>query len=57
VKRFISRDRSLREYVREIDKLRKIAGEVASRAVLVPMHFFMLDCTRINQVRGRRGCN
>ena len=50
VQRFIQRDKSLREYVNEIEKLKKLKSEVASLPVLIPMHLFLLDCTKINEV-------
>ena len=50
VQKFVSRDRSLREYSKEIEKLKAMASEVASLPVFIPMHFFLLDCTELNQV-------
>ena len=50
VDKFISKERSLPEYVREIEKLKKMTSNLASLPVLVPMHFFLLDCQKINQV-------
>ena len=50
VEKFVSRDRSLREYTMEIEKVKTMASEVASLPVFVPMHFFLLDCTQLNQV-------
>lgn len=52
VQKFIQRDKSLREYVNEIEKLKKLKSEVASLPVLIPMHLFLLDCTKINKVSG-----
>ncbi|XP_023931682.1 dynein heavy chain 7, axonemal-like, partial [Lingula anatina] len=49
VEKFISKERALREYVREIEKLKKMAWEVGSFPVYVPMHLFLLDCSGINQ--------
>ncbi|XP_052058680.1 dynein axonemal heavy chain 3-like isoform X1 [Mytilus californianus] len=49
VQRFIHRDKSLREYVAEIEKLKKLKSEVSSLPVLIPMHLFLLDCTKINK--------
>ncbi|KAL3852322.1 hypothetical protein ACJMK2_015979 [Sinanodonta woodiana] len=49
VKKFISRDRPLREYVKEIERLKKMASDIASFPVYIPMHFFLLDCTEFNQ--------
>ncbi|XP_067685210.1 dynein axonemal heavy chain 3-like [Haliotis asinina] len=47
--KFVSRDHSLREYVREIEKLKKMASEIGSLPVLIPMHLFLLNCTHINK--------
>ena len=52
VQKFLQRDKSLREYVTEIEKLKKLKSEVASLPVLIPMHLFLLDCTKINKVGG-----
>ncbi|PVD24893.1 hypothetical protein C0Q70_15383 [Pomacea canaliculata] len=49
VHRFVSRDRSLREYSHEIERLKRMASDVGSFPVFVPMHFFLLDCTHMNQ--------
>jgi dynein heavy chain len=43
VQKFLQRDKSLREYVTEIEKLKKLKSEVASLPVLIPMHLFLLD--------------
>lgn len=51
VDKFLSRDRSLREYTNEIEKLKKMERDIASFPVLVPMYFFLLDCSYFNQVR------
>lgn len=51
VEKFISKERPLREYVREIERMKKMASEIASLPVYVPMHFFMLDCNGINAVK------
>ncbi|XP_038073730.1 dynein heavy chain 3, axonemal-like isoform X4 [Patiria miniata] len=48
VEKFVGREQHLREYVREIEKLKAMAKEIASLPVYVPMHVFMLDCNNIN---------
>ena len=50
IEKFISKERPLREYVKEIDRMKNMASEIASLPVYVPMHFFLLDCTGINSV-------
>ena len=50
IEKFISRERPLREYVKEIERMKNMASEIASLPVYVPMHFFLLDCTGINMV-------
>ena len=50
VEKFISKERPLREYVQEIEKMKKMASEIASLPVYVPMHLFLLDCTHFNEV-------
>lgn len=50
IDKFLSRDRSLREYTREIEKLKKMEKDIASFPVFIPMYFFLLDCSYLNQV-------
>lgn len=50
VQKFISRDRPLRDYRREIERFKKLASDVASLPVLVPMNLFQIDCSSINKV-------
>ncbi|XP_052779096.1 dynein axonemal heavy chain 3-like isoform X2 [Mya arenaria] len=56
IDKFLSRDRSLREYTKEIETLKKMANDIASFPVLVPMYFFLLDCTQFNQWMIDRSC-
>lgn len=51
IKRFAQRDRPLREFVKEIDRLLQMVSEIGSLPVLVPMHLFLLDCNHFNKVR------
>ncbi|XP_022099330.1 dynein heavy chain 3, axonemal-like isoform X3 [Acanthaster planci] len=48
VEKFVSREQHLRDYVREIEKLKAMAKEIASLPVYVPMHVFLLNCNDIN---------
>lgn len=50
VQKFISRERPLHEYVNNIEKYKAMASEVGSLPVYIPMFFFLLDCTSLNQV-------
>ena len=50
VEKFVNKDQHLRDYVREIEKLKKMAAEVGLFPLNVPMHLFELDCTDINRV-------
>lgn len=50
VQKFISRDRQLRDYQREIERYKKMAADAASLPVLVPMNLFLIDCHSINKV-------
>ncbi len=50
VDKFITKQHSLLEYVKEIEKLKDMASTVASLPIAVPMHLFLLDCHKINQV-------
>ena len=56
VKKFISRERPLTDYVTQIKKLKQMEDEVASMPVEVPMHLFLLDCHNINQVSDSYTC-
>ncbi|XP_076448252.1 dynein axonemal heavy chain 3-like [Babylonia areolata] len=49
VQKFVSRDRSLREYTAQIERLKTMASEIGSLPVFIPMHFFLLDCSNFNQ--------
>ena len=51
IDKFIKREKPLRDYIKEIEKQKKMAWEVGSLPIYVPMHLFMLDCSLINQVQ------
>ncbi|XP_077987554.1 dynein axonemal heavy chain 3-like isoform X2 [Glandiceps talaboti] len=48
VEKFIGKEQHLRDYVREIERLKQMASELGSLPVYVPMHLFLLDCNDIN---------
>ena len=48
--KFISRKKPLTDYVVQIEKLKDMASRIGSLPVLVPMHFFLLDCTVLHKV-------
>ncbi len=50
IERFTSQEHPLKDYVRDVERMKKMASDVASLPVYIPMHFFLLDCTRINEV-------
>lgn len=50
MKKFVSKGKPLKDYVREIEKLKKMASEIASFPVYIPMHLFLLNCRQINEV-------
>ena len=50
VEKFVSKEQHLRDYVREIERLKDMASQIGSLPVFVPMHLFMLDCNDINSV-------
>uniref|UniRef100_H3ANA7 AAA+ ATPase domain-containing protein n=1 Tax=Latimeria chalumnae TaxID=7897 RepID=H3ANA7_LATCH len=49
IQAFISEGFNLKSYTREIEELKKMAAELASLPVCVPMEFLLLDCSEINQ--------
>ncbi|XP_071815449.1 dynein axonemal heavy chain 3-like isoform X3 [Apostichopus japonicus] len=49
VARFISKEQHLRDYVREIEKLKKMSSEICSFPEFVPMNLFWVDCERVNK--------
>ncbi|ELT89912.1 hypothetical protein CAPTEDRAFT_157693, partial [Capitella teleta] len=49
MKKFVSKGKPLKDYVREIEKLKKMASEIASFPVYIPMHLFLLNCRQINE--------
>ena len=50
IQKFISRERTLPDYIDRIETLKRMISEVGSLPVFVPMHFFLLDCSKLNQV-------
>ncbi|XP_071486244.1 dynein axonemal heavy chain 3-like [Diadema antillarum] len=48
VEKFVNKEQHLRDYIREIEKLKTMAAEVALLPLTVPMHLFQLDCNNIN---------
>lgn len=56
ITKFISRERPLQDYVAAIERLKKMASEIASLPVYVPMHLFLLDCSKLNQVNEINSC-
>ncbi len=48
--RFVTKSRSLREYVAEIERLKKSASDLQSLPLLVPLNLFVIDCQKINEV-------
>ncbi|XP_064633532.1 dynein axonemal heavy chain 3-like isoform X2 [Lineus longissimus] len=49
VDKFINKERHLRDYVREIENLKKMASDIGSMPVYVPMHLFLLDCDTFHE--------
>ncbi|KAJ8047551.1 Dynein heavy chain 3, axonemal [Holothuria leucospilota] len=49
VTRFISKEQHLRDYVREIEKLKKMSSEISSFPEFVPMNLFWIDCQGVNK--------
>lgn len=48
--RFISTDRHLLEYGRELQKVYDLSKMAASMDLFIPMELFVLDCTKIKEV-------
>lgn len=49
--RFISADRDLLEYGRELQKVYDLSTMAASMDLFIPMELFVLDCTKIKEVK------
>ena len=49
--RFISTDRHLLEYGRELQKVYDLSKIAASMDLFIPMELFVLDCTKIKEVK------
>ena len=49
--RFISTDRHLLEYGRELQKVYDLSKMAASMDLFIPMELFVLDCTKIKEVK------
>lgn len=52
--RFISTDRHLLEYGRELQKVYDLSKMAASMDLFIPMELFVLDCTKIKEVKHDR---
>lgn len=51
IEKFITKSKSLREFVKEIEKLKKMAAEISTLPPYAPMHFYWIDCTKLHKVR------
>lgn len=49
--RFIATDRHLLEYGRELQKVYDLSKMAASMDLFIPMELFVLDCTKIKEVK------
>lgn len=49
--KFISREKPLREYVKELEKYKTMISGISSLPVYVPLNFYLLDCSRFHKVR------
>ena len=52
--RFISTDRHLLEYGKELQKVYDLSKMAASMDLFIPMELFVLDCTKIKEVKHNR---
>ena len=48
--KFVSVQRELAEYERELQQLYSLSGAAASMDLRIPMELFLLDCARLNEV-------
>lgn len=51
--RFIATDRHLLEYGRELQKVYDLSKMAASMDLFIPMELFVLDCTKIKEVKSQ----
>jgi len=50
INKYISKGRSLREFIKEIERLKDMAHKICCLPPYAPMHFYLVDCTRLHQV-------
>ena len=50
MEKFIHKGHPLRDYRKELERLKHMESSVASLPVYVPMNVFLLDCSHINKV-------
>lgn len=50
IEKYINKSKSLREFVKEIDRLKKMADEISKLPPYAPMHLYWIDCTRLHKV-------
>lgn len=51
IKKFVGkRDKTLRDFRKEIEILKNLINEIALLPIVIPMHLFSLDCNRVNGV-------
>ena len=50
IKRYIAKEKSLKDFVKEIERLKKMAHEISCLPPYAPMHFYWIDCTKLHQV-------
>ncbi|KAF6040218.1 hypothetical protein EB796_001432 [Bugula neritina] len=49
INKYISKGRSLREFIKEIERLKDMAHKICCLPPYAPMHFYLVDCTRLHQ--------
>ena len=50
IHKYITKGRSLKEFVKEIERLKTMAHEISCLPPYAPMHFYWIDCTKLHKV-------
>ncbi|XP_067934548.1 dynein axonemal heavy chain 3-like [Watersipora subatra] len=54
IHRYIQKGRSLKDFVKEIERLKKMAHDVSCLPPYAPMHFYWIDCTQLHKLMTER---
>lgn len=50
VSKLITKEKPLKDLIKEIERLKKMANEIGSLPPYAPMHYYWIDCTKLHEV-------